>query len=232
MNPTRLSGMLALFVSAPELVYRAHSDRGCLQRNRTGRGALPVPREVHARRTARAADLGWHGLDGDRRLAFRRLEDRGGFPWLTASKLPELILFTPHRGSRCMETSRRTFARRKASAARVRGSWRGGRSPLRVTGRDDAAQPWHLRRSEHLRDRLDTVREIGRLAGQSPDVRRFRPNIVVRPLRAVPFEEDEWVGGVLSFGEGTTPPPSPSHARHALRDGEPRSRLGSPRPRC
>jgi hypothetical protein len=33
------------------------------------------------------ADLGWHGLDGDRRLAFRRVDDRGGFPWLTASTL-------------------------------------------------------------------------------------------------------------------------------------------------
>src|SRR5688572_18435524 len=44
-----------------------------------------------------AADLGWHGLDGDRRLAFRRTGDRGGFPWLTASKLPELILFAPLR---------------------------------------------------------------------------------------------------------------------------------------
>ena len=43
------------------------------------------------------ADLGWHGLDGDRRLAFRRLDDRGGFPWLTATKLPELILFAPQR---------------------------------------------------------------------------------------------------------------------------------------
>ncbi len=43
------------------------------------------------------ADLGWHGLDGDRRLAFRRADDRGGFPWLTASKLPELILFVPQR---------------------------------------------------------------------------------------------------------------------------------------
>src|SRR4030065_37974 len=26
------------------------------------------------------ADLGWHGLDGDRRLAFRRADDRAGFP--------------------------------------------------------------------------------------------------------------------------------------------------------
>ncbi len=37
-----------------------------------------------------AARLGWHGLDGDRRLAFRRLDERGGFPWLSASKLPDL----------------------------------------------------------------------------------------------------------------------------------------------
>ena len=52
----------------------------------------------------------------------------------------------------------------------------------------------------------DTVREIGRLAGTDPDVRRFRPNIVVRSLRAVPFEEDQWVGGVLTFGEGDDAP--------------------------
>src|SRR5580704_5264638 len=43
------------------------------------------------------ADLGWHGLDGDRRLAFRRIDDRSGFPWLSAGKLPDLLLFSPHR---------------------------------------------------------------------------------------------------------------------------------------
>ena len=42
-----------------------------------------------------AANLGWHGLDGDRRFAFRRLHDRSGFPWLSASKLPDLLRFTP-----------------------------------------------------------------------------------------------------------------------------------------
>jgi hypothetical protein len=26
------------------------------------------------------AKLGWHGLDGDSRLAFRRMDDRSGFP--------------------------------------------------------------------------------------------------------------------------------------------------------
>src|ERR1700680_4338395 len=44
-----------------------------------------------------AANLGWHGLDGDRRLAFRRMDYRSGFPWLSASKLPDLLLFAPHR---------------------------------------------------------------------------------------------------------------------------------------
>jgi len=53
---------------------------------------------------------------------------------------------------------------------------------------------------------LDTVSEIGHLAGVSPDMRRFRPNIVVRSVRSVPFQEDEWVGGVLSFGEGSDAP--------------------------
>ena len=47
--------------------------------------------------TLDVANLGWHGFNGDRRLAFRRADDSGGFPWLTASKLPELILFAPQR---------------------------------------------------------------------------------------------------------------------------------------
>jgi len=52
----------------------------------------------------------------------------------------------------------------------------------------------------------DTVREIARLAGRPLDVRRFRPNVVVRLLRSTPFQEDEWLGGVLSFGEGDDAP--------------------------
>ena len=42
-----------------------------------------------------SAFLGWHGLNGDRRFAFRRLGDDGGFPWLTASRVPELLLYHP-----------------------------------------------------------------------------------------------------------------------------------------
>ena len=42
-----------------------------------------------------SAKIGWHGVEGDRRLAVRRLADRGAFPWLTASRLPELLLYEP-----------------------------------------------------------------------------------------------------------------------------------------
>jgi uncharacterized protein YcbX len=52
----------------------------------------------------------------------------------------------------------------------------------------------------------DTVHEVCRLAGVRGDIRRFRPNVVVRSMRAVPFEEDEWVGGVLTFGQGDDAP--------------------------
>src|SRR5690242_20569335 len=43
------------------------------------------------------SQLGWYGLDGDRRFAFRRIAKQDGFPWLTASKLPALLLYKPIR---------------------------------------------------------------------------------------------------------------------------------------
>lgn len=45
------------------------------------------------------------------------------------------------------------------------------------------------------------MREIGRLAGRDLDVRRFRPNVAVRLLRPVAFQEEQWLGSTLCFGE-------------------------------
>ena len=155
------------------------------------------------------ATLGWHGLDGDRRLAFRRMDDRSGFPWLTASKLPALLLFSPHRGEDGAPGDLPTHVRTPDG---VEMPAFGGDLAAEVGRRHGA--PVQMTRLDHgIFDEasisvitLDTVREIGRLAGRSSDVRRFRPNIVVRSLRAVPFQEDEWLGGVLSFGEGNEAP--------------------------
>jgi uncharacterized protein YcbX len=155
------------------------------------------------------AELGWQGLAGDRRLAFRRLDDRAGFPWLTASKLPELILLSPLRrgppDSAALPTHVRTPEGEEMGLFGPELAAEIGRrhgSPVEMT---------HLNRGIFDEASLSvitsaTVGEIARLAAQPPDVRRFRPNILIAPSRSVPFVEDEWVGGVLSFGEGTAAP--------------------------
>jgi uncharacterized protein YcbX len=155
------------------------------------------------------ATLGWHGLEGDRRLAFRRTDDGSGFPWLSASKLPDLLLFDPH-GEHDDDPGDLPTQVRTPDGAR-----------LPIFGDDLAAEvgrrhgaPVQMTRLNHgIFDEAsisvitsDTAREIGRLAGQSADVRRFRPNIVVRSRRPVPFEENAWVGCVLSFGGGEQDP--------------------------
>jgi hypothetical protein len=155
------------------------------------------------------ANLGWYGLDGDRRMAFRRMDDRSGMPWLTASKLPDLVRFAPQRREDGPQGDLPTHIRTPDG------------QEMPVFGEDLATEvgrrygaPVEMMQLRHgIFDEasisviaLDTVREIGRLAGRSLDVRRFRPNVVVRSLRSGPFLEDEWLGGVLSFGEGDDGP--------------------------
>src|SRR5271168_3881266 len=156
-----------------------------------------------------AAELGWHGLDGDRRLAFRRMDDRSGFPWLTASKLPELLLFAPNRREDGAPEDLTTHVRTPDGEEMAVF----GPDLAADVGRRYGAPVEMMQLKQGIFDDAcisviasDTVREIGRLAGQSPDVRRFRPNVVVRLLQSCPFQEDEWVGGVLSFGEGGDAP--------------------------
>ena len=156
-----------------------------------------------------AAGLGWHGLDGDRRLAVRRINDHSGFPWLSASRLPELILFTPICREDDAQGGLPTHVRTPDG------------EEIPIFGEDLAADierrlgaPVQMMQLKHgIFDEAtisviasDTVREIGRLAERSLDLRRFRPNVVVRLARSVPFQEDEWVGSALSFGEGDDAP--------------------------
>ncbi|HWC15639.1 MAG TPA: MOSC N-terminal beta barrel domain-containing protein [Terriglobales bacterium] len=150
------------------------------------------------------ADLGWHGFNGDRRLAFRRING-GGIPWLTASKLPDLIRFVPQRQDGELPSHVRTP---DGEELPVFGEDLAAEVARRYGSRVQMVQCDHGIFDEASISviALDTVGEIGRLAGVSPDVRRFRPNIVVRLLRSVPFQEDEWLGGVLTFGGGDDAP--------------------------
>ena len=156
-----------------------------------------------------SAKLGWHGVEGDRRLAFRRLAEPGAFPWLTASRLPELLLYVPIGRQDTMGEPLPTHIRtpdgreyRLTDAALLK--------EIAIRHRADV----ELMQLRHgIFDEaavsaiaLGTIRTIAREAGHDADVRRLRPNLVIDTKGAQPFEEDQWVGKILEFGsEGTGP---------------------------
>lgn len=153
--------------------------------------------------TLSQAELGWHGLTGDRRLAFRKLSDQGGFPWLTASRIPELLAYVPvpqpGAAAESLPSHIRTPDGKELAlfgpelAAEVEARFG---SPIAMTHLDhgifDEASVSAITTA--------TVQELAKLAGHRPDVRRFRPNIQLDTDCKLPFAEDAWVGGVLSFG--------------------------------
>lgn len=157
-----------------------------------------------------AANLGWHGIEGDRRMALRLMSDRGAFPWLTASKLPDLVLYSPERRESPADLEDGCLGELPTHIQTPDGQLLPAFSDelANEIGRRYGSPVEMMQLKHGIFDdaslsviAVETVDEIGRLAGQPPDVRRFRPNLVVRLLRRVPFQEDEWLGGTLSFGE-------------------------------
>ncbi|HKO95471.1 MAG TPA: MOSC domain-containing protein [Pyrinomonadaceae bacterium] len=150
------------------------------------------------------ARLGWHGIEGDRRLAFRRLTDKSGFPWLSASKLPDLVLYRPFRrdgNTAELPTHVRTPDGNEYELQS---------DELRAEISNRFGSDVELMNLKHgIFDEssisvisLGTVNCVGRESGREVDLRRFRPNIVIETESAEPFEEDKWVGRTLMFGNG------------------------------
>lgn len=154
------------------------------------------------------ASLGWHGLEGDRRFALQRIDDHGGFPFLTASSLPDLVRFSPLRRDGSLDdlpSHVRTpdgdelpiFSDDLAADATRRHGSPVKMMHIRHGVFDDA--PVSVIASE-------TIGEIARLAGRTLDIRRFRPNVVLRLQRPAPWQEDTWLGGMLLFGDAEAGP--------------------------
>lgn len=120
------------------------------------------------------------------------------------SKLPDLLLFVPHRHEDRAEGDLPTHIRTPDGEEMP---VFGGELTQEIERRQGA--PVQMMQLKHgIFDETpisviatDTVQEIGRLAGCSLDARQFRPNVVVRLLQSAAFQEDEWLGAVLSFGE-------------------------------
>lgn len=156
-----------------------------------------------------SARIGWYGVEGDRRFAFRRCAERGASPWLTASRLPELLLYKPigrrDTNGEPLPTHVRTpdglefeltdEALRKEIAAR------------------HAADVELMHLNHGIFDEAgisvitrETIQCISREAAHAADVRRFRPNLLIDTHGAQPFEEDRWVGKILQLGSDASGP--------------------------
>jgi uncharacterized protein len=154
------------------------------------------------------AHLYWHGLDGDRRYAFVQSENRSGFPWLTARELPDLVCYVPR------------FERPNPVNSPIQVETPDGRF-LPLTSDElhqeiEAAfgKPIHLMKIG--RGAYDsqvvslvsqaTLDKVGQMAGQPVSVARFRQNILIETVSGYPFAEEEWLDGVLTFGDDPNAP--------------------------
>jgi uncharacterized protein YcbX len=157
---------------------------------------------------AESASLGWHGLDGDRRFAFRRLNDSGDFPWLSASRLPELLLYHPVGLDESSGESLPTHVRTPdGSLLELRSVELNTEISRRFGSEVELMNLKHGIFDEAAISviSLATIAGIGREAGLDLDRRRFRANITVETERHEPFLEDEWIGGTLVFGDLSEP---------------------------
>jgi uncharacterized protein len=152
-----------------------------------------------------SAFLGWHGLNGDRRFAFRRLGDNSAFPFLTAGRCPELILYHPFGGDESASEPLPTHVRTPAGA---QVELRSPELQNEIADRCGVGVELMALRHGIFDDApvsvisLGTIAGISRTSGSDLDRRRFRANIVLETHDLEPFLEDRWVGGTLVFGEG------------------------------
>ena len=156
-----------------------------------------------------SAFLGWHGLQGDRRFAFRRLNDNSGFPWLTASRVPELLLHQPIGLDENAEEPAPTHVRTPEGVSLALGS-----AELQNSVSEKFGSPVELMKLKHgIFDdasvsviNLATIAAIGHEVGEYLDTRRFRANIVLATDSTEAFSEDGWIGGSLVFGDSDAGP--------------------------
>ena len=171
------------------------------------------------------AELGWHGLEGDRRLAFRRMDDRSGMPWLTASKLPDLLLFAPHPredgAQRDLPTHIRTPDGKETPVF--------GEDLATEVGRRYGAPVQMMQLRHGIFDEAsisviasDTVREIGRLAGAEPGRATISPECSGSFAATDSLPGGRMVGRSAVIRRGGRRPRHRRHdARRPLLDGEP-----------
>ena len=163
------------------------------------RALYRYPVKSMAGETCNSVEVGWHGVEGDRRYAFVRSENTSGFPWLTATRFPQLLHYTPlpHEDTallRVRTPEGQEFALRdQALADEISKRFDTAVYPMRLDAGIFDQLPLSLITTQ-------TIQAISEQVGQPLEVARFRPNILVEAYGTAPFPEDAWVGGLLTFG--------------------------------
>ena len=157
-----------------------------------------------------SAELGWHGIEGDRRFAFMRTGNMSGRPWLTASKMPELIRYKAYHVNSGDPSSRIVRVRTPDGAdtevgheslrQKLAAAFGSEISLIRLGNGifDDA--PISLISTTTIA-MLETESSCGNL-----DARRFRPNLLIEPTGDAPVHEDAWIGKTIFFGNHDNAP--------------------------
>jgi uncharacterized protein len=148
------------------------------------------------------AELGWHGVPGDRRYAFVQSDHTGDFPWLTIRELPAMTLYRPAAaadpeqpptvhtpGGEALAVTDPQLAGELAGASRRRihlhRDHRGtfDSSPVSVIS-------------------VQAVAALSELVGHPLDPARFRPNLVI-DAPGYEFPEEASLGQSLAIGAAT-----------------------------
>jgi uncharacterized protein YcbX len=146
-------------------------------------------------------EVSWHGFAGDRRWAFiRDGVTQSGFPWLTLREREDMSHYLPSfvdpakpdQSPVIVRTPSGAYYDVMDAALTAELDPRGARVIKQNRGIFDTF-PLSLITTQ-------TIARLGELVGARLDVRRFRPNILLEAVDAVPFIEDGWVGCVLRVG--------------------------------
>jgi uncharacterized protein YcbX len=150
-----------------------------------------------------ATQIAWNGLAGDRRYAFVRGGNTSRFPWLTGREVPNLLRYAPYfTGNdpvdapvRVLTPDGADFAIEDAALGDELAAQYGGPVQLLQSSRGipDSAAVSVLGSA--------TVRDLGARIGATLDPIRFRPNVLLETAGDRPYEEEDWLGGLLVFGD-------------------------------
>ena len=148
-----------------------------------------------------SVNVGWNGFAGDRRWAFVRGGlVRSGFPWLTIREAPRMWHYQPRFVDDADPEKTMTLVRTPEG------------DELEVVDPALSEQLGHdshvIKQSRGIFDTMplslittQTVRALEASVGESLDIRRFRPNLVIETVDGGDAPEDAWVGEVLQIGE-------------------------------